>query len=166
MSAEESQPKPPSRKEIDRFLAHIFDVEISSEEMASAPDLPAPVAKDQDETFAGTSDHALLVDQLAEKEEERDAFKKERDKLRFNLEEQKFNERYDLHELRRTYTPYLFYMTVGWLVFVALLVTASSIGWSHLTDAVLIALITTTTTNVIGMFLIAARWLFPSKGQK
>jgi hypothetical protein len=33
----------------------------------------------------------------------------------------------------------------------------------ELSDAVLIALITTTTVNVLGLFYIVARWLFPSK---
>jgi hypothetical protein len=103
---------------------------------------------------------------LGKGEEQRYELQQQNDQLAFDNKQLRFNERYDLHELRRTYTPHLFRMVVGWLVFVGIIVTSSAAGWSKITDAVLIALITTTTANVIGMFLIAARWLFPTKPKK
>lgn len=162
--------KPPlnleENKPLDKLLADILRAAgIKPEDIESAPQLPEQVETEQLQTYAGTSDHSSIVDQLADKEEARNELKEERDKLKFDLEQQKFNERYDLHELRRTYTPYLFYMTVAWLVFVAILVSLSAAGFSKLTDPVLIALITTTTANVVGLFVIAARWLFPSKNK-
>lgn len=162
------KPLPPAKQQLDdldRILTEMLDGfnAIARQEIETASTLPEAVQEEQAATYQGTSEHSSFLDQLAEKEEERDLFRVERDKLAFDLEQQKFNERFDLHELRRTYTPYLFYMTVGWLIFVAALVIASAAGWSRLTELVLIALITTTTTNIIGMFVIAARWLFPSK---
>lgn len=71
----------------------------------------------------------------------------------------------DIHELRKEYIPKLFILTVVWLGFVVflLLMVAQGAKTFYLSDNVLIALITSTTVNVIGIFLIAARWLFPKK---
>ena len=71
----------------------------------------------------------------------------------------------DVHELRKEYIPKLFILTVVWLGFVVflLLMVAQGARTFYLSDSVLIALITSTTVNVIGIFLIAARWLFPKK---
>lgn len=163
-----SEPTHPSK--VNPALAKILadwlrSAGIAPESVQDAPQLPEEAQTEQLETYEGRSDHSSIVEQLAEKEEERDQEKKRADDLAYDLAQLKFNERYDLHELRRTYTPYLFYMTVGWLGFVAALVTLNAFGLANLSDAVLVALITTTTANVIGMFLVAARWLFPSKNK-
>src|SRR5713226_1052614 len=67
----------------------------------------------------------------------------------------------EIHDLRKEYLPKLFYLVCGWLIVVVLLVLATSLRWIVLSDSVLIAFITSTTVSVIGLFLIAGRWLYP-----
>ncbi len=57
-------------------------------------------------------------------------------------------------------------MMICWLVFVGLSVVATGIKWLLLSDAVLIALVTTTTATVLGIFIIVAKWLFPPPKEK
>ena len=61
---------------------------------------------------------------------------------------------------------------VGWLGVVAYVVLAQGFGVGihaygrfHLADSVVIALITTTTATVIGVFLTVANYLFPRRDQ-
>lgn len=69
-----------------------------------------------------------------------------------------------LHGLRCSYLPKLFYLVLGWLGFVVIVVLFNR-KWFFLSDAVLIALITTTTATVLGLFVIVAKWLFPPPPQ-
>ena len=72
----------------------------------------------------------------------------------------------ETHDLRKAYLPRLFWMIVSWLIVVVLFVLAASIKWITLSDSVLIAFITSTTVSVLGLFIVAARWLFPQSGNK
>jgi len=58
----------------------------------------------------------------------------------------------------------LFWLIVVWLAFVVTYVglTASTGGKFKLSDSVLIAFITSSTVSVLGLFVLAAKWLFPS----
>ena len=67
-----------------------------------------------------------------------------------------------IYELRTQYIPYLFFMVVGWLIFAAATVMLTGVRLLTISDAVLIALVTTTTATVLGIFIIVAKWLFPS----
>ncbi|ABQ13594.1 hypothetical protein [Dichelobacter nodosus] len=51
----------------------------------------------------------------------------------------------------------------AWLGFVAAVVLSAGFGWwqFQLSNPVLIALLTTSTAIVLGIFAIAAKWLFP-----
>ena len=70
----------------------------------------------------------------------------------------------NVHELRKEYIPRLFGLTCVWLIVVTVFLWRVAGGRDfYLYDNVLIALITSTTINVIGIFLIAARWLFPTQ---
>lgn len=69
----------------------------------------------------------------------------------------------DYHGLRNEYVPKLFNLIVIWLLFVAFCVLATGFGLMRLSDAVLIAFITTTTATVIALFVIVANWLFPKQ---
>jgi hypothetical protein len=69
---------------------------------------------------------------------------------------------------RRRYALWLFWLSVIWLIVILAFLLFAAIKTMFginfvLSDAVLIALITTTTVNVLGLFYIVARWLFPSK---
>lgn len=80
----------------------------------------------------------------------------------------------DLHSFRKIVLVALFILVVGWLVSVICAVWLSARYGSELyvaakpgfifklSDPVLIAFISSTTVSVIGIFVIAAKWLFPS----
>ena len=76
----------------------------------------------------------------------------------------------EIAALQDLYIPKLYWMMVYWLVFVAAVVVTvgffTAFGVVPLTDAVLIALITTTTATVLGIFIIVAKWLFPAPPDK
>lgn len=74
----------------------------------------------------------------------------------------------DRHRLRKNYSFALFGLVVAWVVIVWAIILLQGIGstpkypnWKfRLSDAVLIAFITSTTASVLGLFGIAAYWLF------
>jgi hypothetical protein len=67
-------------------------------------------------------------------------------------------------EARKSYANKVFKLVCGWLSAMILLVTLSGFGsrsgWFQLSDSTLIALITTTTISVLGLFTIVANYLF------
>lgn len=67
------------------------------------------------------------------------------------------------HELRKKFlhTIYTFVATVVYAALLLAFFTAA--GMIHLSDAVLIALLTTTIANVLGCLFIAFNWLFPKR---
>ncbi|MDA8443912.1 hypothetical protein [Paracidovorax valerianellae] len=74
----------------------------------------------------------------------------------------------DLHALRKRYSLALFWLVVVWVVTVWVFLILQGIGktarypnWAFkLSDTVLIAYITSTTASILGLFGIAAYWLF------
>lgn len=65
---------------------------------------------------------------------------------------------------RKCFSWVIFSLSAGWLVFIGTflwLFSAQNAPSKHVSDSVLIALITTTTANVLGLFFIVAHWLFP-----
>ncbi|MBV7434523.1 hypothetical protein KRX19_05725 [Cardiobacteriaceae bacterium TAE3-ERU3] len=108
-----------------------------------------------------------------------DEFQKELDKNRRELfhtgktarklakELQALKERKDNHKLRKKYIHKLSRLIETWLFFNAILIIFHALDfgwltWFKLSDNVLIVLLTTTTATVLGLFAIAARWLFPN----
>lgn len=77
----------------------------------------------------------------------------------------------DLHELRKSYSLYLFVLVVIWVVTVWIALIFQGFGrFPHvdglkfiLSDTVLVAFITSTTASVLGLFGIAAYWMFGGK---
>ena len=74
-------------------------------------------------------------------------------------------------KLRKKFAWALFWLTVGWLIAIYFAVFLVGFGgvWKFsftLSDKVLIALITSTTINVLGLFTIVIRNLFPNKDGK
>jgi hypothetical protein len=59
----------------------------------------------------------------------------------------------------------VFWLLVVWLVLVVAAVTFQGFGWFrfHISDSVLIALISTTTANVLSLGYIVANYLFPKR---
>lgn len=75
---------------------------------------------------------------------------------------------------RKKYASHIFLLVVWWLAGVVAILVAHGIRWPwmaqyvgfDLPEAVLIALITTTTGGVVGILLIVARYLFPQRPAK
>ncbi|MDQ6786116.1 MAG: DUF3112 domain-containing protein [Acidobacteriota bacterium] len=70
----------------------------------------------------------------------------------------------ELHDTRKQYVGRLFWLITAWLAIVIALVilTATLKDVFSLDTSVLIAFITSTTVSVIALFVIVAKWLFPS----
>ncbi|HEX8314815.1 MAG TPA: hypothetical protein VF609_07480 [Flavisolibacter sp.] len=66
----------------------------------------------------------------------------------------------DDNEGRREFSRSIFLVTVIWMFLVLMIVLQCARGKWGLSDSVLIALITTTTATVIGIFIIVANYLF------
>ncbi len=64
---------------------------------------------------------------------------------------------------QRTYISWsIFGVMIAWLVFVIVVVILAGANVLHLSDSVLMTLLATTTTNIIGMWAIILRYLFPN----
>lgn len=91
-------------------------------------------------------------------------------KLSVELEalRQQLDEARDTHQLRLGYASRIFWLVVAWLACVAVAVFMSGFAlWSFkLSDKVLITFITSTTINVVGLFVVVAKWMFPNGNSK
>ena len=61
---------------------------------------------------------------------------------------------------RKKYAHYLFWLICGWMTFVAFLLIGCGIEYWKFSDAILITLLTTTTANILGLFIFVAKYLF------
>jgi hypothetical protein len=68
-------------------------------------------------------------------------------------------------EERRRFAPRIYWATIAWLVAVlaTIVLEGFGVGGFQLPDAVLIALITSTTLNVISVLVTVVRYLFPRR---
>jgi hypothetical protein len=69
--------------------------------------------------------------------------------------------------MRLAYASKIFVLVVTWLIGVAIAVLWTGFGGVndrafYLSDKVLIAFISSTTINVIGLFFVVAKWMYPS----
>lgn len=64
---------------------------------------------------------------------------------------------------RKVYANLAFTLVSIWLTLVLAIFVSAGLGNLSYSDSVLITLLTTTTIEVIGIFLIVARYLFPAK---
>lgn len=84
--------------------------------------------------------------------------------FQINCLNQDLQELKDTHGLRVSYTGRIFWLVVAWLACVVACVVLSGFQlWGfRLPESVLIAFITSTTVNVVGLFVLVAKWMFPS----
>lgn len=77
---------------------------------------------------------------------------------------QELGEQHEVHLTRLGYVPKLFWLIVGWLVVASAFLAFAGFGFYGFTlsEKVLIALITSTTANVLGLFYVVAKWLYPA----
>lgn len=81
---------------------------------------------------------------------------------------QQLKEAQDTHKLRLGYADKIFWLVCAWLIGVVIGVFMSGLrafGFS-LSDNVLITFITSTTVNVVGLFVVVAKWMFPNNKNK
>jgi hypothetical protein len=68
---------------------------------------------------------------------------------------------------RKAYSNKIYCLIASWLIYVGLIIfleaLGSKCGWFKLSDPVMIALITTSTASVIGLFAIVVNYLFKKK---
>jgi hypothetical protein len=64
---------------------------------------------------------------------------------------------------RKVYVGLTYFLVIVWLGLIIWIIIATGSGWYKLSDTVLVALITTTTLNVLGLFLVVTQYLFPKK---
>jgi hypothetical protein len=107
---------------------------------------------------------------LRQEEVVAEAIRRERERLELEQLRELVRELRQNTEQRREYATRLFAVMVGWLAVVGYVVLAQGFGVGfyragrfHLSDSVVIALITTTTAAVIGAFLTVANYLFPKR---
>jgi hypothetical protein len=61
------------------------------------------------------------------------------------------------------YAPAFFLLSCFWLLIVTVLLYLNGFSIVHVSDSVLIAVVTTTTANIIGTLLVVAKYLFPNE---
>ncbi|MFM2399380.1 MAG: hypothetical protein RL341_1537 [Pseudomonadota bacterium] len=68
---------------------------------------------------------------------------------------------------RKTYAGRIFWLIVGWLIGLAVLLLAQGFGRAtgnfEMSDSVAIAIVSGTTVNVLGIFVFVAKYLFPAQ---
>lgn len=68
---------------------------------------------------------------------------------------------------RKKYALRIFILICGWILLLFAVLALQAVGkrkgWFHLDDSILLALIGGTTANVLGIFYIVTRYLFPRK---
>lgn len=110
------------------------------------PEVPEPVPEDgADSTLTGRE----LEYELQRREQ---IIREKNDEIQRHREE---------HGLRKRYVSNVFFLICAFLFLVLAIVVFTGIGWLRLSDTVIVTLLTTTSASVIGILLIAFKWLFP-----
>ena len=68
----------------------------------------------------------------------------------------------DIRE-RKKFAKWIFWMVVGWLIVILGIIICTGRDLLQLSDAVVLALIGSTTVNITAFFVIVTKYLFPSK---
>lgn len=68
-------------------------------------------------------------------------------------------------KLRKKYAFRIFFLICCWIASILIILIMNGFNWNnfHLSDAVLMTLITTTTATVFGLFVLVTRYLFNTK---
>jgi hypothetical protein len=72
----------------------------------------------------------------------------------------------DNNDQRRRYAVNTFLLTCCWIAVVIIIVILNGCGVLHLSDTVLVTLVTTTTASVFGFFLLVMKYLFNPEFEK
>lgn len=102
--------------------------------------------------------HEVLGDDL-----DIESARKESDALKNKAREEDIVNQKQNRELRKKYAGKLFWMICVWLTLIIGILVFQGVRIIHLSNSVLITLITTTTANVAAFFLVVTKYLFPNK---
>lgn len=108
------------------------------------------------------------IDSLLDEERNAEIASKER-AARFNSRalNQSLKQLKEEHELRKRFMPFVYWLVVGVIGSTIVLLMVSGIvsacGKTFLSDKVLITLLTATVADILGIFYIAIRWLYPKQ---
>ena len=141
--SEQKPPNQPAKRDLPEFSSLLAIIQEALQKQSAVEKLPESVIQIDDE----------------KKTLEFDRLKLENKRLQSKLEEAE-----DLHKVRKRFTNRLFWLIVFWLLAVVGFIALAGLhvrGFT-LSDAVIVAFITSTTVSVLGLFLIPAKWLFPS----
>lgn len=99
-----------------------------------------------------TVDHTSRTEVLSVDEEDYDKREKE----------QRLHENQEAHDLRIKHLGRLYWLSVGWILglFIIIALQGFACKGFHLSDTVMVAFMTTTTTTVLGLYGIGAFWLY------
>lgn len=110
------------------------------------------------------------IEALSEEERNAEIVNKEKAaRIYERLCNQLIKQRKDEHELRKKFMPFVYWLVVGVIGSTILMLAAAGIvnacGKTFLSDKVLITLLTATVADILGIFYIAIRWLYPKQRQ-
>ena len=132
------------------------------------------------ESMRNQNVHDYLSKYHAKKKEDlsKPYYQTKKEELAHRHSEESLRDYQETNTLRQKYAKNIYRLTYMWLIFIGSIVLLTGIGSLsieveslnlelkliefNLSDNVLIAFITTTTINVIGIIYIVARWLFPN----
>lgn len=82
---------------------------------------------------------------------------------------QRLNHNQDLHDLRKEYLNKIYGLIITYLIVIGVLIVVQIVLKclnKALNDSVLITILITTTANVLGIFYIVTKWLFPDPSRE
>lgn len=124
-----------------------------------------PATSGQDLRDLFTSMRIALEKSPADDSKAQKASVSEKDSLAHELEREQLDSSRQDRKHRGRFGNWIFGVVVGWLLLVVMmLLLAGFKGWGfYLSDAVLIAVLTTTTVNILGLLLAVTGYLFPKR---
>jgi anaerobic C4-dicarboxylate transporter len=108
-------------------------------------------------------DSALEKDEVANLDEDLGTYQRKARETSLQKKEHELEVERVMLKQRKRYAILLFGLSAVWLIFIGAFLVFAGIEKLKVADSVLIALVSTTTANVLGLFYIVARWLFPNK---
>jgi len=135
---------------VEKFTDKLERLKVRLQKDASSPPIPLPAAKEAAKAEASAF----------QKRAERDNHRLDMDRKRLNNQSLR-----DDISSRKDFAYKLFGLAVAWLFAVYWMVLLNGGGFVQLeiSDNVILAMIGSTTVNVLGLFYIVANYLFPTK---
>jgi uncharacterized membrane protein (DUF485 family) len=128
----------------------------------SAPELPP-----QDKLARGLAEAAS---ETVSNEPDPNTLREKADLEKVRYGAQTEGQKQDIKE-RKKYARLFFYLSCAWLVAIVAIIMLQGFGYSFwgapfkLSDSIVLAMIGSTTANVLGILYIVAKYLFPNRGR-